>query len=198
MGYKQDGCRNAALVPLVFSRHMQPCTEMDSTLLNCALFWNHPSLSRYTLLTVPSLWSLPAKACLWSCPAGNIYGVIPSLLSSYFSPCNETLSDALNLWNKRTSIQVRYQNFSLGEGGWPRGYIYIYFIFYFKNHFEAFHTVHSYSHSLLSYQLNAHSMLNKYIYHRLPPTCLHVSVFVTPSSGWPSYDVTNIEISRRW
>jgi len=41
-------------------------------------------------------------------------------------------------------------------------------------------------------------MYNTYIYHQLPPTCLHVSVFVTPSSGWSSYDVTNIEISRRY
>ena len=36
--YKQDGCRNAALVPLVFFRHVQPCTELGSTLLNGALF----------------------------------------------------------------------------------------------------------------------------------------------------------------
>jgi len=180
----------------VFSRHVQPCTELGSTLLKGALFWNYPSFSRYTLLTIPSLWSLPAKACLWSCPASNIQGVTLSPLSTYFSPWNETLSDVLNLWNKPTSIQVRSQNFSLGEGSWPRGYIYL--IFFKKNRFEAFHNVHSYSHSTISFQLNAHNMYNTYIYHQLPPTCLHVSVFVTPSSGWSSYDVTNIEISRRY
>ena len=38
LGYKQDGCKNAALVPLLFSRHVQPCTELGSTLLNGAFF----------------------------------------------------------------------------------------------------------------------------------------------------------------
>ena len=32
------------------------------------------------------------------------------------------------------------------------------------------------------FQLNAHVILNTYIYHKLP---LHISVFVTPSSGRP-------------
>jgi hypothetical protein len=28
LGYQQDGCKNTALVPLVFSRNAQPCTEL--------------------------------------------------------------------------------------------------------------------------------------------------------------------------
>jgi hypothetical protein len=39
--------------------------------------------------------------------------------------------------------------------------------------FDALHSVHSCSESLLLFQLNVH-MLNTYIYHQLPPTCIGV------------------------
>jgi hypothetical protein len=42
------------------------------------------------------------------------------------------------------------------------------------DYFEAFHTVHSCSQSILLFQLNAHNMLNTYIYHQLPHTCFGV------------------------
>ena len=48
-------------------------------------------------------------------------------------------------------------------------------------YFEAVHSVHYCSQSLCLFQLNAHNMLNTYIYHQLPPTCFSV----TPSSGRP-------------
>jgi len=41
-------------------------------------------------------------------------------------------------------------------------------------YFEAFHTVYYCSQSILLFQLNAHNMLNTYIYHQLPPTCFGV------------------------
>ena len=40
--------------------------------------------------------------------------------------------------------------------------------------FAAFHFIHSCSQSLLLFQLNAHNMVNTYIYHQLPPTCFGV------------------------
>ena len=36
--------------------------------------------------------------------------------------------------------------------------------------FAAFHFMHSCSQSLILFQLNAHNMVNTYIYHQLPPT----------------------------
>ena len=40
--------------------------------------------------------------------------------------------------------------------------------------FAAFQFVHSCSQSLLLFHLNAHNMVNTYIYHPLPPTCYGV------------------------
>jgi hypothetical protein len=50
---------------------------------------------------------------------------------------------------------------------------------YLFSYFEAFHTVHSCSQLFYVFQLNAHNMLNTYIYHQW---LVHVLVFVTPSS----------------
>ena len=45
----------------------------------------------------------------------------------------------------------------------------------FKLHFfAAFHFMHSCSQSLLLFQLNAHNVVNTYIYHQLPPSCFGV------------------------